>query len=204
MIRTTVMDASHIPGVTWGSLVRNEDSRGSFRELWRARAFENLDASLTGAAPGHPPRFVQSNLSVSAQGVLRGLHLHRRQLDHWVVASGRAFVALVDIRPMLAGGERPLVDARDVPADTTVSIPTGVAHGFLAMEAIELVYFVTNEYDGADELGFAWDDPVAAVPWPTVPGTLDGRPILSERDQANQALRDLVERITAMEASPGR
>jgi dTDP-4-dehydrorhamnose 3,5-epimerase-like enzyme len=72
------------------------------------------------------------------------------------------------------------------------------------MEAIELVYFVTNEYDGADELGFAWDDPVAAVPWPTVPGTLDGRPILSERDQANQALRDLVERITAMEASPGR
>ena len=198
------MDPSPIPGVTWSSLVRHADSRGSFRELWRARAFDHLDASLTGAAPGAPPRFVQSNLSVSAQGVLRGLHLHRRQLDHWVVTSGRAFVALVDIRPMLAGADRPIVDAREVPADTTVSIPTGVAHGFLAMDALELVYFVTNEYDGADELGFAWDDPVAAVPWPTVPATLDGRPILSERDQSNPALRDLVGRITAMEGLPGR
>lgn len=198
------MDASQIPGVSWGSLVRHEDSRGSFRELWRARPFEDLDASLTGAAPGEPPRFVQSNLSVSAQGVLRGLHLHRRQLDHWVVTRGRAFVALVDIRPMLAGGDRPLVDAREVPADSTVSIPTGVAHGFLAMEALELVYFVTNEYDGADELGFAWDDPTAAVPWPSVPGTLDGRPILSERDQANPALLELVGRIRAMEGAGGR
>jgi dTDP-4-dehydrorhamnose 3,5-epimerase len=198
-----VTDPSPIPGVTWSALVRHEDSRGSFRELWRARAFDGLDPSLTGAPAGMPARFVQSNLSVSAQGVLRGLHLHRHQLDHWVVTSGRAFVALVDVRPMLAGGDRPIVDVRDCPADSTVSIPTGVAHGFLAMEPLELVYFVTNEYDGADELGFAWDDPVAAVPWPSVPGTLDGRPILSERDQANPPLRELVARIRSMERSGG-
>lgn len=194
---------SPIPGVSWSKLVRHEDSRGSFRELWRARAFETLDPALTGAAPGQPPRFVQSNLSASAQGVLRGLHLHRHQLDHWVVARGRAFVALVDIRPMLLGGATPLVDARDVPADTTVSIPTGVAHGFLALEPIELVYFVTNEYDGADELGFAWDDSDARVPWPRVPGTADGLPILSDRDRENPPLRTLVDRILDMEGSHG-
>ena len=83
----------------------------------------------------------------------------------------------------------------DLPADTTVTIPTGIAHGFLALEPLELVYFVTNEYDGSDELGFAWDDPVAAVPWPVVPGTPDGRPILSDRDLANPSLRELVERL---------
>ena len=38
---------------------------------------------------------------------------------------------------------------------------------------------MTNEYDGSDELGFAWDDPAAAVPWPPVAATPDGRPILS-------------------------
>ena len=194
---------SPIPGVAWSRLVRHEDVRGSFRELWRARAFEALDPSLTGAAPGQAPRFVQSNLSLSAQGVLRGLHLHRHQLDHWVVSSGRAFVALIDVRPILAGGPAPIVDARDVPADTAVSIPTGVAHGFLAMEPLELVYFVTNEYDGADELGFAWDDQVARVPWPRVPGTTNGRPILSDRDRANPALRELVDRILEMERVPG-
>ena len=42
-------------------------------------------------------------------------------------------------------------------------IPTGVAHGFLALDPLDLVYFVTNEYDGTDELGFAWDDPAVGV-----------------------------------------
>jgi dTDP-4-dehydrorhamnose 3,5-epimerase len=194
--------ASPIPGVAWSSIVRHADERGSFRELWRARAFDNLDPALAGSS-GAMPAFVQSNLSISAQGVLRGLHLHRHQLDHWIVASGAAFVALVDVRPMLAGAAAPIVDARLVPADTTVSIPTGVAHGFLAMEPIELIYFVTNEYDGADELGFAWDDPVAAVPWPRVPGTIDGLPILSERDRQNPALERLIEKILDMERATG-
>ena len=103
--------------------------------------------------------------------MLRGLHLHRRQLDHWIVASGRAFVALVDVRPMLE--RRPtarVVETRELGADDWVDIPIGVAHGFLALEPLELIYLVTNEYDGSDELGFAWDDPLAAVPWPTCPG----------------------------------
>ena len=34
-----------------------------------------------------------------------------------------------------------------------MEIPTGVAHGFLAVEPLTLVYLVTNEYDGTDELG---------------------------------------------------
>ena len=191
-----------LPGVTWGTLARHADDRGSFRELWRAQGFESLDPALAGLAPGSPVRFAQSNLSVSGQGVLRGLHLHLRQLDHWVVTSGRAYVALVDVRPMLGGADRPLLDCRELAADGWVSIPTGVAHGFLALEPLELVYFVTNEYDGSDELGFAWNDPSAAVPWPRVSGTPAGRPVLSERDLANPALRDLVAQIR--EQGPGR
>ena len=70
-------------------------------------------------------------------------------------------------------------------ADDWVVIPTGVAHGFLALEPLELIYLVTNEYDGTDELGFAWDDPAVAVDWPPLAGTADGRPILSARDGAN-------------------
>lgn len=188
---------SALPGVRWGSLVRHADDRGSFRELWRAEAFGSLDPGLAGQAAGSPVRFVQSNLSVSAAGVLRGLHLHRRQLDHWVVTAGRAFVALVDVRPMLAGADRPAVECRELAADGWVSIPTGVAHGFLALEPLDLVYFVTNEFDGSDELGFAWDDADAAVPWPRVDATPDGRPILSERDSTNPPLRELVARMRA-------
>ena len=139
---------------------------------------------------------MQANLSTSAAGVLRGLHLHRRQLDYWVVADGRAWVALVDARPMLDGsGTRPIVETRELVADATVTIPAGVAHGFLALEALTLVYLVTAEYDDTDELGFAWDDPLAAVPWPVVPGQADGRPILSGRDRSNPSLAHLVEHL---------
>jgi dTDP-4-dehydrorhamnose 3,5-epimerase len=188
-------DSSAIPGVRSGGVQRHADERGSFREIWRADTSGPIDPGLAGAAPGEQPTFVQANLSTSSVGVLRGLHLHRRQFDHWVVASGRAFVALVDVRPMLVGADRPTVLTLEVVEDTWIDIPTGVAHGFLALADLELVYLVTNLYDGSDELGFAWDDPLAAVPWPTVPGTPDGRPILSGRDQANPPLEALVERL---------
>jgi dTDP-4-dehydrorhamnose 3,5-epimerase len=187
---------SPIPGVAWGAVVRHADARGSFRELWRMSAFGELSVERTGRDGA---AFVQANLSTSAPGVLRGLHFHRRQLDHWVVASGRAFVALVDVRPLIAAtADRPPVEVREIAADDSLTIPAGVAHGFLALLPLELVYFVTGEFDGSDELGFAWDDPLAGVPWPTTPGTPDGRPILSDRDRANPSLPELVAGLRAM------
>lgn len=174
---------SALPGVLYGAIVRHGDPRGSFRELWQAGDF-----------PGEA--FVQANLSISAAGVLRGLHFHRRQDDLWIVADGRAFVVLVDIRPLLDGtGPAPLVETRELVADEWVVIPTGVAHGFLALDPLQLIYFVTNEYDGSDELGFAWDDPAVGIDWPTLPGTADGRPILSDRDGANPPLAELLVRL---------
>jgi len=184
---------SSIEGVRFGAVPRHADARGSFRELWRASAFPTLASAETGAPEGSEPRFVQANLSTSARGVLRGLHYHRHQLDYWVVASGRALVALVDVRPVLAGlGDRPIVETHELPTDDWVIIPAGVAHGFLALEPLDMLYLVTNEFDGADELGFAWDDPAVGVPWPAFAGTPDGRPILSERDKTNPPLAQLV------------
>jgi len=160
--------------------------------VWRDSTFPALTREETGAALGTEPRFIQANLSSSAAGVLRGLHYHRRQLDYWIVLSGRAFVALVDVRPVADGRGPAAVETRELAPDDWVVIPTGVAHGFLALEPLELLYLVTNEYDGDDELGFAWDDPAVGVPWPVVPGTPDGRPILSDRDQSNPTLAELV------------
>ena len=186
---------SDLLGVRYGAIARHGDSRGAFRELWRASAFPHLDPAETGAPSGAEPAFVQANLSTSAAGVLRGLHYHRHQLDYWVVASGRAFVALVDVRPLAGDTGAAVVETRELGPDDWVVIPIGVAHGFLALESLDLVYLVTNEFDGSDELGFAWDDPAVGVPWPAVPATPDGRPILSERDRSNPSLAQLVARL---------
>jgi dTDP-4-dehydrorhamnose 3,5-epimerase len=147
------------------------DRRGSFTELWRASATDGLSTSP----------FVQANLSRSATDVLRGMHFHRRQTDLWMLIEGRAFVALADLRRHSVEPRPPLATFEMKPGDA-VLIPEMVAHGFLALDPIALVYLVTNEYDGSDELGFAWNDPAAAIPWPT------SSPILSDRDTANPPL----------------
>jgi dTDP-4-dehydrorhamnose 3,5-epimerase len=171
-----------IPGVSWGHLTAHEDERGAFREVWRASAFKGL------------PRFVQANLSTSEAGVLRALHYHRKQVDHWIVVAGRVFVALVDLRPVKADAKaEPRVQTRRLTVDDTVTIPTYVAHGFLALEPTQLLYLVTNEYDGADELGVAWNDPEIAVPWPVQ--DVRGELVLSTRDRANPPLASLRARI---------
>ncbi|MGH2466286.1 MAG: dTDP-4-dehydrorhamnose 3,5-epimerase family protein, partial [Candidatus Limnocylindrales bacterium] len=97
------------------------------------------------------------------------------------------FVGLADLRgPDVAADRPPAVAtlAMEMEVGEALLIPPLVAHGFYAPEDLALVYLVTNEYDGTDELGFAWDDPAAAITWPTT------RPVLSERDQRNHSLAE--------------
>lgn len=164
-----------IPGVLRRSTPMMADRRGSFTELWRASTTEQLS----------PTPFVQANLSRSATGVLRGMHFHRRQTDLWMLIEGRAFVAVADLR-RLADEPRPPVATFEMRPGDALLIPELVAHGFHALEPTALVYLVTNEYDGSDELGFAWDDPDAAIPW------LITDAIVSDRDRANPTLREAV------------
>ena len=159
---------SQIPGVVIRTPQVHADSRGRFTEIYRAA--------------GMPHGFAQSNHSRSAQGVLRGLHYHQHQDDLWYVVSGRAQVGLADLRRR---GERPIVETHMVDGQrpVTVYIPRGVAHGYLALTELDLMYWVTAEYDPSDEMSVAWDDPTLAVPW-----QLTGRPHVSERDANAPAL----------------
>jgi dTDP-4-dehydrorhamnose 3,5-epimerase len=156
-----------IPGVI---LLRPEvhgDDRGFFLETLREDA---LHAS-----------FVQANHSHSREGVLRGLHFHARQTDAWYLVRGRCRVGLADLRTRT---DRPASVTIDLSEDdpATLYIPPGVAHGFAALTDLDLVYWVTHYFDGADEHSVAWNDPSLDVPW----GIED--PILSERDASAAAL----------------
>jgi dTDP-4-dehydrorhamnose 3,5-epimerase len=175
-----------VEGVWQRTLAIHPDERGSLMELWRASWLEGLP----GMHPGATMR--QSNVSRSRPRVLRGLHLHRRQADLWVVLDGSPLVALVDVRPALSGEGSPQVDTIDASPGTAIFIPEGVAHGFYARDAMSLVYFVTNEFDGTDEFGFAWNDPDAGVPWP------DPAPILSARDSEARPLAELLAQLRSV------
>jgi dTDP-4-dehydrorhamnose 3,5-epimerase len=164
---------SPISGVRiWRPQVHGDD-RGRFVEVFRAAAL--------------PEPMAQSNHSRSARGVLRGLHYHRNQADLWYLVAGRAQVGLADLR---AGEGVPVTHTFVLDGDTptAVYVPAGVAHGYLALTEIDLIYWVTREYDPGDENGVAWDDPTLAIDW-----RLDGPPVVSERDSRNPGLQwDLI------------
>ena len=182
------MTTDWTPTAIDGVLLRHdaplEDERGQFMELWRASAVVALGM----------PTMVQANLSRSHAGVLRGMHVHLHQDDLWLVLEGKAVAATTDLRAVLGGvgpgGGAGAVDDLSVRSQLiqlsvgdALFVPAGVGHGFLALTDLTLVYLVTNEYDGSDEHGFAWDDPDAAIAWPGAPE------IISDRDRDNPSVR---------------
>jgi dTDP-4-dehydrorhamnose 3,5-epimerase len=165
---TEPLTGSRIPGVLLHHPRVHGDDRGRFVEIFRAAAM--------------PEPFVQCNHSRSAAGVLRGLHYHTGQADLWYLAAGRAQVGLVDLRP---GGGDPVVETFELDGERPASlyIPRGVAHGYLALTPIDMIYWVTSEYNPADEHGLAWDDPQLGIEW-----QLAEPPVVSARDAANPTL----------------
>lgn len=169
------MALSDLPGVVVVDLTLREDDRGAFVETFR-------QSWLPSA-----PAVVQANLSRSREGVIRGLHFHRRQSDYWCLIEGQAFVALADLRE----GSPTFKEVRTSPFDAGTSlrglyVPSGVAHGICATSAITLQYLVDAYFTGDDEFGVAWDDPDLAVPWPLKD------PVVSERDRANPSLAEVL------------
>ena len=123
-----------------------------------------------------PRRMVQTNVSSSRRGVIRGLHYHERgQDDLFTCLSGMARVVVLDRQT----GE---VFCEDIGEENpfAVYIPGHHAHGFEALTDVIFCYHVTQEYDSADpdEHNVPWDDPRVRHLWSADP------PILSARDRS--------------------
>ena len=143
-------------------LAVHEDERGWFCELRR-------DSSL-------PQRMMQTNVSFSQAGVIRGLHYHERgQDDLFACVRGTARVVVLDRET----GETYTEDIGDENR-VAIYIPGRHGHGFEALTDILFCYHVTAEYDPADpdEQTIPWNDPRVAHLWST------STPILSARDAA--------------------
>ena len=163
-----------IPDLLIASITAFGDSRGAFMETFRREWFPWVNWDR-----------MQSNCSISAAGVLRGLHYHHHQIDYWFVTRGTIRVGLVDLRPSSPAYLRGTTIEMGEDNRIGLFVPSGVAHGFCALTDVTLTYLVNNYYDGADELGVAWDDPALGVPWGV------DAPVLSARDLKNPRLADI-------------
>ena len=166
-----------IPGAWEITPTVHGDSRGLFFEWLTDRGF-------TGFA-GHRLDVRQANCSVSAAGVLRGLHfaqLPPSQAKYVTCVSGSVFDVVVDIRlgsPTFGRWDSVVLDDSE---RRTIYVSEGLAHGFLALQDNSTVmYLCSAEYNPQREQTICATDPALAIDWPLVGGTA---PSLSDRDAA--------------------
>ena len=155
------------------------DARGFFYESYNAQKYKEAGFELN---------FVQSNVSRSAHGVLRGLHYQfpNPQGKLVSVVEGEVYDVAVDIRvgsPTFGRWTAAVLSSHN---KRHFWVPEGFAHGFAVLsEFATFSYQCTALYDRAADAGIRWNDGDIGVDWPL------GAPQLSEKDEKAPFLRDI-------------
>ncbi|MGA8980386.1 MAG: dTDP-4-dehydrorhamnose 3,5-epimerase [Pedococcus sp.] len=161
------------------------DDRGVFLESFRG--------DLLAEHLGHRPQVVQTNISVSSRGTVRGIHyadVPPSQAKYITALSGSLLDYVVDLRvgsPTFGQWEAVLLDTVDRRA---VYLPEGMGHAFAALEDdTTAMYLVTAPYNPGREHGLHPLDPQIGLELPEGMQT----PLLSAKDAAAPTLAEAQE-----------
>ncbi|WHU46227.1 dTDP-4-dehydrorhamnose 3,5-epimerase [Gordonia sp. L191] len=165
--------------------VLHGDARGVFTEAFKA--------DVLAETIGHRFDLAQVNLSVSAAGVLRGVHfadVPPGQAKYVTCATGAILDVIVDIRvgsPTFGTHDTVLLDDVDRRA---VYLSEGLGHAFCALaDNSTVTYLCSTGYNPGAEHGINPMDPELGIDWPTL--ARDGSPLvyeLSTKDTAAPGL----------------
>ncbi len=155
------------------------DQRGFFMETWNQQRYKEAGLDVN---------FVQSNLSKSTKGVLRGLHFQNPNPQGKLVQilTGEVFDVAVDIRQ--GSPTFGLWHGEFLTGDNHKQfyIPEGFAHGFCVLSDTAIFsYMCTDFYSPKDETSLIWNDQSIAIDWPIE------NPSLSEKDKNALKLEDI-------------
>jgi dTDP-4-dehydrorhamnose 3,5-epimerase len=155
------------------------DQRGFFLETYQCTRY---------AAHGITRPFVQDNLSRSACGVLRGLHLQNPTTQGKLVSviRGRVLDVAVDVRVGSPHFGRHVAVELSEENRRQLWVPRGFAHGFVVLsETADFFYKCDELYSPKDEIVVRWNDPRIGIRWGV------DRPSLSARDAAAPLLSEV-------------
>jgi dTDP-4-dehydrorhamnose 3,5-epimerase len=154
------------------------DPRGLFLEWYKAERLAE--------AVGRPLRLAQANMSVSARGVVRGIHSAQvppGQAKYVTCVRGAVLDVIVDVRvgsPTFGQWEGVRLDDVDRRA---VYLAEGLGHGFCALSDDATIAYLVNEgYNPGREFGVHPLDPEVGIDWPV------DEPLLSAKDAAAPTL----------------
>jgi dTDP-4-dehydrorhamnose 3,5-epimerase len=157
------------------------DERGVFLEWFKADVFTD--------AVGHSLTIAQANQSISARGVVRGIHFAAvppSQAKYVYCPKGAVLDVVIDIRvgsPTFGDWDAVRLDDIDRRA---VYVSEGLGHAFMSLaDGSAVTYLCSTGYDPDREFGTNPLDPELSLPWPD-----DIAPILSAKDAAAPTLRE--------------
>ncbi|MBX3090970.1 MAG: dTDP-4-dehydrorhamnose 3,5-epimerase family protein [Cryobacterium sp.] len=171
-----------VPGAFEVTPLQHADSRGLFIEWFRA--------DLLSEATGRQFDLAQSNLSVSARGVARGIHysdVPPGQAKYVTVVAGAGMDFVVDLR--VGSPTFGQFDRVELSADNRVAVflAEGIGHAFISlMDGTALNYLTTDVYKPQADRTVSLLDPELALELPLRPEEL----ILSEKDRLAPGLSD--------------
>lgn len=179
-----------VPGAWEITPAQHGDPRGVFLEWFQGEPFRS--------AVGHPLDLRQANMSVSAAGVLRGVHfadVPPGQAKYVTCPKGAVLDVVVDIRvgsPTFGAWDSVLLDDVDRRA---IYLSEGLGHAFCSLEDDStVVYLCSTPYAPGREHGIHPLDPALGITWPTT--SRDGSPLehqLSAKDAAAPTLAEAVD-----------
>lgn len=155
------------------------DARGFFYESYNKGKWE---------AAGIHADFIQTNVSRSARGVLRGLHYQWPNPQGKLVSvlEGEVYDVAVDIRrgsPTFGQSVGVMLTADN---HRHFWVPEGFAHGFCVLsEFATFTYQCTALYDAKADAGIRWNDAALGIDWPL------SDPLLSDKDGRTPLLEDV-------------
>lgn len=155
------------------------DQRGFFLETYQFGRY---------AEAGIARAFVQDNLSRSAYGVLRGLHLQNPSTQGKLVSAmrGRVLDVAVDVRVGSPNFGRHVAVELSEENRRQLWVPRGFAHGFAVLsETADFFYKCDDLYSPKDEISVRWDDPAIGIQWGIE------SPALSAKDAVAPLLADV-------------
>jgi dTDP-4-dehydrorhamnose 3,5-epimerase len=174
-----------VPGAWEITPKQHGDPRGVFLEWFKGERFAQ--------EVGHRLTLDQANLSVSAAGVLRGIHfadVPPGQAKYVTCARGAVLDVVVDIRvgsPTFGRWDSVLLDDVDRRA---IYLGEGLGHAFCSLEDDSTVlYLCSTGYSPGREHGIHPLDPEIGIEWPST--ARDGSPLtplLSDKDRQAPSL----------------
>jgi dTDP-4-dehydrorhamnose 3,5-epimerase len=166
-----VINYKYIPDVKIIQNEKYEDNRGFFIEKYNS----NFEFQT-----------IQDNFSFSKKNVLRGLHFQNKfpQAKIITCVKGKILDVFVDLRKnskTYMNYGKFLLDG----IEKSIFIPEGFAHGYLALEEENIVYYkVDNYYKPEYESGIHWKDKEINIDWELEKyGISEKDLIISEKDR---------------------